>query len=273
MADLDGDGAPEVLVSGIGSVLNVFDAHGKKFGPPLVNQRAKYGSKSDATNDTDLMVVASPAVGDLDNDGTPDLIEGGAGQDFVLAFAQGGSARRDFEHHVAAWDSKSGKFKNGFPRVIEDWQFFDHPAIADVDGDGKPEVLAPSAGYFLHAWNVDGVEPKGFPKYTGGWALSTPAVGDLDGDGKLELVQVTRNGWLYAWHTTGKSSGRIDWASYHHDLQNTGNFGTPLDEGTRASGGCGCDLGGAMPNSTPMGVILGVALMLLLVQNRRRRRR
>jgi len=132
-------------------------------------------------------------------------------------------------------------------------------------------VIAPSAGYFVHAWNVDGVEAKGFPKYTGGWALSTPAVGDLDGDGKLELVQVTRNGWLYAWHTSGKSSGRIDWASYHHDLQNTGNFASPLDEGSRASGGgCGCHIGGRS-GSTPWAVILAVALMLVLVQNRRRR--
>ncbi|HEX6837861.1 MAG TPA: MYXO-CTERM sorting domain-containing protein [Polyangia bacterium] len=122
----------------------------------------------------------------------------------------------------------------------------------------------------MHAWNVDGDEPKGFPKYTGGWALSTPAVGDLDGDGKLELVQVTRNGWLYAWHTSGKATGRIDWASYHHDLQNTGNFSTPLDQGTRAGGGCGCQVGGA-PVSSPWAVILGVALMLVLVQNRKRR--
>jgi hypothetical protein len=269
MADIDGDGRPEVLVSGIGSTLHVFDAKGKPFGPALVNQRAKYGAKSNAKNDSDLTVVASPAVGDLDNDGTPDLIEGGAGQDFVLAFASG-SSRHDFEHHVAAWDGKTGKFKNGFPRVIEDWQFFDHPAIADLDDDGKPEVIAPSAGYFVHAWNVDGVEPKGFPKYTGGWALSTPAVGDLDGDGKLELVQVTRNGWLYAWHTQGRSKGRIDWASYHHDLQNTGNYSTPLDQGTRSSGGCGCHIGGGSV-STPWAVILLVALMFVLVQNRKRR--
>jgi MYXO-CTERM domain-containing protein len=269
MADIDGDGTPEVLISGIGSVLHVFDAKGKPFGPALANQRAKYGGKSNAKNDSDLTVVASPAVGDLDNDGTPDLIEGGAGQDFVLAFASG-SSRHDFEHHVGAWDGKTGKFKNGFPRVIEDWQFFDHPAVADVDGDGRPEVLAPSAGYFVHAWNVDGDEPKGYPKYTGGWALATPAVGDLDGDGSLELVQVTRNGWLYAWHTKGKANGRIDWPSYHHDLANTGNFATPLDQGTRAAGGCGCRVGGA-PVSTPWVVILTVALTLVVVQNRRRR--
>jgi MYXO-CTERM domain-containing protein len=269
MADVDGNGVPEVLVSGIGSTLHVFDAHGKPFGPALVNVKDKYGAKSNARNPIEFMMVASPSVGDLDNDGTPDLVEGGAGSDALLAFATGGQ-RHDFEHHVGVWDGKSGKYKNGFPQVIEDWQFFSHPAVADVDGDGKPEVIAPSAGYFLHAWNVDGVEPKGFPKYTGGWALSTPAVGDLDGDGKLELVQVTRNGWLYAWHTSGKSTGRIDWASYHHDLQNTGNFGTPLDQGTRAAGGCGCEVGAAA-TPTPRAVILLVALMLWLVQNRKRR--
>jgi len=92
----------------------------------------------------------------------------------------------------------------------------------------------------------------------------------LDGDGKLELAQLTRNGWLYVWHTTGKASGRIDWASYHHDLQNTGNFGTALDEGSRASGGCGCHLGGRSVSS-PWAALLTVALMLVLVQNRRRR--
>src|SRR5262249_23135463 len=119
MADVDGDGVPEVLVSGIGSLLHVFDAKGKPFGPALANQKGKDGAKSTARNDATLAVVASPAVGDLDNDGTPDLIEGGAGQDFVLAFASG-SSRHDFEHHVAAWDGKTGKLKNGFPQVIED---------------------------------------------------------------------------------------------------------------------------------------------------------
>lgn len=269
MVDIDGNGVPEVLVSGIGSVLRVFDKTGKPFGPALVNQKEKYGSRSNARNPIEFMMVASPAVGDLDNDGKPDLVEGGAGSDALLAFATGGQ-RHDFEHHVGAWDARSGKYKNGFPQVIEDWQFFSHPAIADVDGDGKPEVIAPSAGYFVHAWNVDGVEAKGFPKYTGGWALATPAVGDLDGDGKLELVQMTRNGRLYAWHTQGKANGRIDWASYHHDLQNTGNFATPLDEGKRASPGCGCTLGG-IPDPAPTGVILLVAFFALVVHDRRGR--
>ena len=99
--------------------------------------------------------------------------------------------------------------------------------------------------------------------------METHAVGDLDGDGTLEVVQMTRNGWLYAWHTTGKAKGRIDWASYHHDLANTGNFATALDEGTAAHPGC--SMGGA--NSTPTGVIFLVALLMLVVHDRKRRAR
>jgi hypothetical protein len=176
---------------------------------------------------------------------------------------------------VAAWDAKSGNFKNGFPQVMEDWQFFSTPIVADVDGDGKPEVLSGSGGYFVHAWNVDGVEPKGYPKFTGGWALSSPAVGDLDGDGKLELVAVTRNGWVYAWRTGGSAKGRIDWDSFHHDAQNTGNFATKLDQGVPASpsaSGCSCEVGGRGQQSKEVGVIFIVAAMMMIAYASRRKR-
>ena len=82
---------------------------------------------------------------------------------------------------------------------------------------------------------------------------------------------MTRNGWLYAWHTGGKAKGRIDWASFHHDLQNTGNYATPLDQGTRARRPAAAATSAARSVSTPWAVILLVALMFLLVQTRRRR--
>jgi MYXO-CTERM domain-containing protein len=269
IADLDGDKVPEVLESGLASTLKMYNAQGKPYGVFLGNNSTKYGAKTDAHNMIEFMMVANPAVADLDDDGTLDLLEGGAGSDVALAFASDAS-RHDFEHHMGAWDSKTGKFKNGFPRVIEDWQFFSTPAVADIDNDGRVEVIASSAGYFVHAWNVDGVEPKGWPKFTGMWNMSTPAVGDLDGDGKLEVVQHTRNGWLFAWHTTGTTKGRIDWESFHHDNQNTGNYDTVLDQGKRASPG-GCAAAGGAEAAPPWSVIAVAALALAVGYVRRRR--
>jgi hypothetical protein len=185
----------------------------------------------------------------------------------VLAFATSGK-RRDFEHHVAVWNTKTGNFLRGFPRNIEDWQFFLNPSAADVDGDGHEEVITGSAGYFVHAWNSDGVEARGFPKFTGGWIANAPAVGDLDGDGKLELAVGTRNGWLYAWHIDATTRSKVGWASFHHDNRNTGNYEEPPQVGVRDTGSSGCDMG---RRGAPLG---GAALLLaLLLLSRRALRR
>jgi hypothetical protein len=270
LVDVDGDKRLEVVVSGLASVPKVFDATGKPFGPAMANNREKYGEKSNAQNGVFFTFVSYPAVADLDDDGRPDLVEGGAGTDAALSFAAGG-IRKDFEHHMGAWDMKSGQLKRGFPRVMEDWQFFSTAAMADVDGDGRVNVIAGSGGYFIHGWNVDGVEAKGFPKYTGGWVLTTPAVGDLDGDGKLELVANTRNGYLFAWKTEGRVDGRIDWGSFHHDLRNSGNFEAGPDFGRRASPG-GCAVAAPVEASAGRGlalVLIGAAMILVVARRRR----
>jgi hypothetical protein len=268
LVDINGDKVPEILMSGIAATLKLYDASGKNI-RTFPNNKDRYGQKSPAENPTEASFAAPPAVGDLDDDGTPDVVQGALGSDALLAFASG-ATRKDFEHHIAAWDMKSGNYKRGWPQLVEDWQLFSTPAVADVDGDGKVEVLVGSGGYFIHAWNVDGVEAKGFPKFTGGWALTTPAVGDLDGDGKLEVVATTRAGYIYAWKTAASAKGRIDWDSFHHDARNTGNFATKLDQGVSASpGGCSMASGGHIND----GVIWVVALLGGIVYAFGRRRR
>jgi hypothetical protein len=117
----------------------------------------------------------------------------------------------------------------GFPAQAADFQFFMNYAIADIDGDGKNGVLSGTGVYLVTAFRADGTQPTGWPKNTGGWVITTPAVGDLDGDGLLDVAVLTREGWLWAWHGHGSAANKIEWDSFRHDAQNTGNYGIPLE--------------------------------------------
>ena len=121
-----------------------------------------------------------------------------------------------------------GEMLEGWPRQLEDLQLLSAPAIADISGDGKADVVAISAGLLAHAWESNGEKIDGWPKHTGGWILGSPAVGDITGDGYLDVVVTTREGKLLAWTTKGEADQKIEWASIHHDAQNTGNYGHPL---------------------------------------------
>ena len=95
-----------------------------------------------------------------------------------------------------------------FPRRVADLSFLNSPAVADVDGDGHQEALQGTAVYDLHAISATGAEAAGFPRLTGGWMVTTPAIGDVDGDGRLELVAITREGYLLAWNLPARHPPR-----------------------------------------------------------------
>ena len=254
MGDIDGDGVPELFFNAIAARMTVLKADGSLYKVALSSNKPAFGEKSNTREFSTLSFIASPALGDLDGDGKFEAILPTSGANAALSMVKA-YTRLDYEMNVSAWDLETGKMKPGFPQAIEDYVFFMNPLVVDVDGDGKKDVVAGSAGYFVHAWNVDGQEARGFPKLAGGWIAATPTVGDMDGDGKLELATMTRNGWLFVWHVRGLSKGRMDWDSFHHDLRNTGNLATKLDQGgdevvppdadpmEKATGGCDCQIG------------------------------
>ncbi len=181
---------------------------------------------------TMLPLFAQPSLGDIDQDGTPNVVASGGS--LKLAEALGSKSNIDLQgsNLLTVWSGKTGAMLPASPMILEDFTFFNSQAIADLDGDDYPEVITGSGGYFVHAFNGCGVEPAGWPKFTGQWIISTAAVGDVDGDHKLEVVLGTRNGWLYAWHTEGKDDGIIEWESFHHDNHNSGDLDVPLAQGT-----------------------------------------
>jgi outer membrane protein assembly factor BamB len=71
-----------------------------------------------------------------------------------------------------------------YPSKPVEWQF---ATIADVDGDGKAEVLIGSEDSALYCLRgTDGGEKWRFR--TGDWVYSSAAVADVDGDGRIEVV-------------------------------------------------------------------------------------
>ena len=184
---------------------------------------------------TMVPLLGQPALGDVDQDGTPDVIAVGTTAELAAALrdrAAPPSASAD--HMLAVWSGRTGLMLAGSPFPIEDLSYLSSAAVADVSGDDYPEVIVGSAGGFLHAFDGCGREPPDWPKLTGQWIAATPAVADVDGDGWLEVVVGTRDGWLFAWHTEGRSDGVVEWESFHHDNLNSGSLELALEPGAPA---------------------------------------
>jgi len=254
-----------------------------------------FGALSTAAPDTMLPYLSHPSVGDLDQDGIPDVVMSGGGSGSLPADL-GGATPRPFQQLLAMWSGRTGQMTPGSPVVLEDGSFMTGQAIADLTGDGYPEVVAGTGGYFVHAVDACGREAPGWPKLTGGWVMGTPAVGDVTGDHRLEVVVTTREGHVYAWTSGGSDSGVVAWESFHHDNQNTGSYATALGQGallvaTRtlscapteadaggkssvapssaaSSGGCGCALSPVPGGAAPW---VGLGWLSLACARRRRR--
>jgi len=315
VADFDGDGVPDVLVQGNGTrplVLKVDPGVQSRFEDPPnrlpdvkdeagnVTERGfqptgNFGDKTKAVRD-DIMfpLFSQPSIGDMDQDGVPDVILSGGSLSLAGALAGGGGRKAEFAQHLLSfWSGRTGAMFPGSPVVVEDYTFLVNHVIADVSGDDYPEAITGTGGYFLHAADACGREAPGFPKFTNGWIASTAAVGDIDGDARkgLEVVVGTRTGYLFAWHTEGQATGAVEWESFHHDNANTGNYATKLDQGRaqRAStplvcddpvpatedkfdaGGCGCTTAGSSSARTAAALFAAASALALAVARRRRR--
>ncbi len=210
--DVDGDGDLEIILYPVtGSAIVLVD-HDPRDGPRVVAEYSMAPSAGSSLQGMSFLSgTGSPLLADTDADGDPELyapllpmrmitMRNKPGVPIDVPLALGG-------WRVGAAHASNGKVPmlDGFPRRMEDLMLLARATAADVDGDGRQEVLMGSGGYLLHAFDPRGGEAPGFPKFTGGWIFSASAVGDLDGDGNNELVSVTREGYLFAWELRGRS--------------------------------------------------------------------
>jgi hypothetical protein len=261
MADLDFDGKLEISFDTIGTQGWWLKPTGEVW--KKLNNR-DYGKKSNSSDSPAYVLMNNGAVGYIDPQPGLDFVKGTAGFDFALAFAGGGTLpdKRQpngniFDHQISGWDTDTGEMMEGFPQVMDDWQFFNTPAIVDLDNDTNPEVVIGSGGYLVRAFNYLGAEPKGWPKQTGGWMMASVAVGEFDGDGLFEVAITTRDGWLFVWNTEGKVGSLFEWNGYGHDPHNTNTYGamsaTPYSPWAKPpdEGGAEAEADAGPPTTTP----------------------
>ena len=181
LADVNGDGATDVVIGGDSSPGLPIDHKGG-----MVRAIAGDGHQlwEFLTND---IIRSSPAIGDIDGDGRPEVVVG-AGD-----FWHGSDATAVF-----ALDAATGALKW---RRETDGVTDSSPALADVDGDGRLDVaigtftspaLGKNGGSIYALRGTDGADLPHFPQASGGGAvLGGITTADVDGDGGQDLFVPT----------------------------------------------------------------------------------
>ena len=245
VADLDNDQSYEIVVgtgthlAGVGYYVSAYDIDMTR-SQPRERLILKWRSP------TNGRVFASPALGDLNGDGSLDVVVGS----FLGDYGSSGG-------EIFAWNGLTGQQLFRTPTCDMwgySWPAESSPTLADIDGDNRLEVL------FGHSFEVailnhDGTYYSDYsnPIQSGAspacarnvaptttlsfWAKSpvyaSPAIGDLDGNGKAEVViaggydnttNPTRGG-LHVW--TGQANGSRPWPMFHHDAAHTGTIVMP----------------------------------------------
>ena len=146
-------------------------------------------------------------VADVNGDGIPDLVfQNGAGQIYAW-FLDGTGNALNFSTGAGI---KGSRFL--YTGGLGDWRVV---GVADVNGDGNPDLVFQNGAGQVYAWFLDGtgtalnfgtgagLRGYGF-LYTGGlgdWRVV--GVGDLNGDGNPDLLFQNAAGQLYAWFLNG----------------------------------------------------------------------
>ena len=224
LADLDGDNMNELVIANSdgeihafrrdGSELDGFPAHTDLL--PLHPDSPAFAG--DAIAPAHGAVLATPAVGDIDHDGTPEIVVGDL-ESKVYVFSHEGEREDSWTTNLDYSGVPLEPFVNVRKGSLNRTQmgFIGAPVLADLDRDdgGKMEIIAAAMDRHTYAWNHDGSDVPGWPvlvvdrtkvqsidpvthqvtfkpdshaEYDQGALIGTPAVGNIDDDPAPEVV-------------------------------------------------------------------------------------
>jgi hypothetical protein len=174
---------------------------------------------------------SSPALADLDGDGFVEILFGGNGRLWIYRF-----------NSVQQTDGPIA-----FPLKDEAGPIEAPPVVANLDGDGPPEIIAVTRGGLIYVKSADLTatpistsesDETTPPSLSAGHVISVPGpvvasplLDDLDSDGTLELVVFTSNGAIQLFHLEtlepAYSSNQIIWGQLGGGPGNAGKLLQP----------------------------------------------
>jgi Subtilase family/FG-GAP-like repeat len=206
IADVRGDGAGEIVLATSDGLVRVMSGRtGRSLPgwPRRLGRAPGSGPASRRIGAIRASVAGTPAVGD---------ITGGSRPEVVVAATDG---------RVYVWQA-GGRRVRGFPVRVDlrgqsdrgrlDGAVYASPALADLDRDGRLDIVVGAADQKIYAWRGDGSRVPGWPVTARDEGagddrakiLSSPAIGDLDGDGSPDVVEGTAEVYGSTPATTGR---------------------------------------------------------------------
>jgi len=157
-------------------------------------------------------ILNTPALADIDGDGTKDIIVFSGNKIWAI--------------------NATGAVLENFPiTVMSNKTILTSPIVADLDGSGTPDIVAVTQEGLVVAYDKTGNMVRGFPLLTGANGGSTPAAFYMPGTAPdtvdIGLAVASDDGHVYAWETgwirgTMATAPAMPWPQYLHDAQNRG---------------------------------------------------
>ena len=211
--DIDGDNALDLVQGTSSGELYVIGSDGEPLdsfngGEPVLTDRyaTEVNHPVPAGVATPRASLRVPAIGDVDGDREPEIVAS-AGE-HVYAWEADGSEVAGFPVRIDP--DLSEPCVAGVPKpcfdaadraITEDNHIkrgiFGSPALADLDGDGRLDVVTGSMDQHVYAWDGQGEPLDGFPVKLsspgadGAEIVTSPAIAQLDGEGPPEVVIAT----------------------------------------------------------------------------------